>query len=222
MADRRASVRRVPYLVAYTSSIVRICQAARDAGVDLAGIGALATGEPVTATRLAAIQATGLTVTPIYASVDTGIVGKGCLAPSASDEVHLFHDLLATIQPPRETDWPGLPGHALLVSSLRDTAPLILLNVSLGDQGIVSGRRCECPLERLGWTMHLSTIRSYEKLTAAGMTFLDADLIYVIEEVLPARFWGNRGRLPAGRVGESGRFAVPSALRSPTGGPRSI
>jgi hypothetical protein len=180
-----------PYLVAYTSSIVRVCHAARDAGLDLSGVGALATGEPLTATRLAAIQATGLAVTPIYATVDTGIVGKGCLAPSVSDEVHLFQDLLATIQPPSDAARRGLPAHALLVSSLRDTAPLILLNVSLGDQGLVSERRCGCPLERLGWATHLSTIRSFEKLTTGGMTFLDSDLVYVIEEVLPARFGGT-------------------------------
>jgi hypothetical protein len=180
-----------PYLVAYTSSIIRVCRAAREAGVDLSGVRALATGEPLTATRLATIRATGLSATPIYASVDTGIIGKGCLAPSASDEVHLFQDLLAAIQPPLDTERSGLSAHALLVSSLRDTTPLVLLNVSLGDQGIVSERRCGCPLERLGWTTHLSTIRSFEKLTAGGMTFLDSDLVHVIEEVLPARFGGT-------------------------------
>jgi hypothetical protein len=42
----------------------------------------------------------------------------------------------------------------------------------------------------VGWTTHLHTIRSYEKLTAGGMTFLDADVIRVLEEVLPARFGG--------------------------------
>jgi hypothetical protein len=37
---------------------------------------------------------------------------------------------------------------------------------------------------------HLSSIRSFEKLTAGGMTFLDADVVRVLEEVLPARFGG--------------------------------
>jgi hypothetical protein len=35
------------------------------------------------------------------------------------------------------------------------------------------------------------TIRSFEKLTAAGMTFVDADVIRVLEEVLPTRFGGG-------------------------------
>ena len=80
---------------------------------------------------------------------------------------------------------------SLLVTSLRATAPLVLLNVSLGDQAVVAARACGCPLEDLGWTTHLHTIRSYEKLTAGGMTFLDTDLVRVLEEVLPTRFGGG-------------------------------
>jgi hypothetical protein len=51
-------------------------------------------------------------------------------------------------------------------------------------------RTCGCPLEELGWATHLHTVRSYEKLTAGGMNFLDADVIRVLEELLPARFGG--------------------------------
>jgi len=77
------------------------------------------------------------------------------------------------------------------MTSLRMTAPLILLNVALGDQAVLTERPCGCPLERLGWGVHLHTVRSYEKLTAGGMNFLDADLIRVLDEVLPARFGGG-------------------------------
>jgi hypothetical protein len=181
----------VPHLVAYTTSIVRVCQVASDAGIDLTGARALAAGEPLTVARLATIRRAGVAVTPIYASVDSGIVGKGCLAPETPDEIHLFHDLLAMVQPPRDAERDGLPAQALLATVLRDTAPFTLLNVSLGDQGTVLDRRCGCPLERLGWTTHLHSIRSFEKLTPGGMTFLDADLIHVIEDVLPARFGGT-------------------------------
>jgi hypothetical protein len=181
----------VPYLVAYTSSIVRLCQAAWDAGIDLTGAGALAAGEPLTAARLATIRRAGVAVAPIYAGIDTGVLGKGCLSPDAPDEIHLFHDLLAVIRPTLNDGSGGLPSRALLVSSLRATAPLTLLNVSLGDEGTITERRCGCPLERLGWATHLHTIRSFEKLTAGGVTFLDSDLIRTIEEVLPARFGGT-------------------------------
>jgi len=115
---------------------------------------------------------------------------RHCLAPGASDEVHLFHDLHALIQPGADGSRPGLPPHALLLSSIRSRAPLVLLNVSMGDQAVVEERSCGCPLEDVGWTTHLHTIRSYEKLTAGGMTFLDTDLITVLEEMLPIRFGG--------------------------------
>src|SRR5215212_9086421 len=61
----------------------------------------------------------------------------------------------------------------------------------MGDQAVLTRRACGCPLEALGWTTHLHTIRSYEKLTAGGMTFLDTDVVRVLEAVLPARFGGG-------------------------------
>jgi len=67
----------------------------------------------------------------------------------------------------------------------------VLLNVSMGDRAVVTQRRCGCPMEALGWTTHMHSIRSFEKLTAAGVTFLDADLIRVLEEVLPTKFGGG-------------------------------
>ncbi len=127
---------------------------------------------------------------PRYASTETSVIALGCLAPDQPDDLHVFHDLHALIH--AGTDAPGtrLPAQALLVSSLRATAPLMLLNVSLGDQALVVTRRCGCPLEGLGWTTHLHTIRSFEKLTAGGMQFLDADVVRVLEDVLPSRFGG--------------------------------
>jgi hypothetical protein len=55
----------------------------------------------------------------------------------------------------------------------------------------MTAERCGCPLERLGWASHLRDIGSLEKLTTAGMSFLDTDVIRVLEEVLPARFGGG-------------------------------
>jgi hypothetical protein len=52
-------------------------------------------------------------------------------------------------------------------------------------------RECGCPLGKLGLNLHLHTIRSFEKLTAGGMTFLDTDVIRILEEELPWRFGGG-------------------------------
>jgi hypothetical protein len=179
-----------PLLLTYSSPAVRLAEAARTAGLDLRGARLLIYGEPVTAPRLAALRRVGAEALPVYIAMETWRLGDGCMAPEQADDVHFLNDLHALVQAGESGRGAGLPPAALLVTSLRMSAPLVLLNAGLGDQAAIAERRCGCPLERLGWTTHLHTIRSYEKLTAGGMTFLDVDAIRVLEEVLPARFGG--------------------------------
>jgi len=148
-------------------------------------------GEPTTAARLAVFREAGASAMPVYASMETGTIGFGCLRPDAPDEVHLFGDRFALIQPEQAVATGDVPPQALFITSLRRTARLILLNVALGDQGQLGRRPCGCPHERVGWTLHVHTIRVYQKLTAGGMTFLDTDLARVLETVLPGRFGGS-------------------------------
>jgi hypothetical protein len=68
---------------------------------------------------------------------------------------------------------------------------MVLLNASLGDQAVLGRDPCGCPLAELGWSVRLHSIRSFEKLTAGGMTFLDTDVLRVLEELLPQRFGGG-------------------------------
>jgi hypothetical protein len=180
----------IPYLYTFASSAVRLAQAARDAGIELSGAQFLLMGEPTTAARLEVIRRSGADGLPRYGSIETGPIGYGCLAPKAPDDVHLFDDLHALIQPGSDAGVHGHPAHAIFVSSLRPAVPFVLLNVSMGDQATVEHRRCSCPMEALGWATHLRGIRSYEKLTTQGMTFLDTDVIRALEEVLPQRFGG--------------------------------
>lgn len=182
--------RRTPHLFTFSSPAVRLCQAAAASGIELRGAQFTLDGEPTTGARLEVIRRTGAEAVPRYSTMECGPIGEGCLAPGVPDDTHLLHDLHAVIQVGATEGHAGLPPGALLISSLRATAPLILLNVSLGDQAALKQRTCDCPLERLGWTTHLHTIRSYEKLTAGGMTFLDTDLVPVLEEALPLRFGG--------------------------------
>ena len=180
-----------PHLVAYVSPAVRLCEAAERTGRDLRGAHIRLVGEPVTAGRLAAIRRAGPEVSPDYGAVDVGLIGSACRAPAAPDEVHLWDDLIAVIQADAPPPGAGLPPATILFSSLRATAPLVLLNVSLGDQATVPERPCGCPLERLGWSRRLHSIRSFEKLTTGGMTVLDADVVRILETLLPARFGGG-------------------------------
>jgi hypothetical protein len=181
---------RIPHLWTYASSATRLCRAAADAGVDLRGARFSVSGEPATPARLAAVRRVGAEIVPRYGASDCGQIGFGCLAPAAADEVHWLSDLHALIQPLETEPDSRLPGTRLFMSSLRPTARLILLNASLGDRAVVTSRDCGCPFERLGWTLHAHTIRSDEKVTAAGMNFSDAELIRVLDDVLPARFGG--------------------------------
>jgi hypothetical protein len=182
----------VPLLQTFTSSAVRLCEAALESGVDIRGAHLVLGGEPVTAARLAPLRAAGVAGQTHYGSAETGsTMAYGCLQPSAPDEAHVTHDLFALVQPGDPPASPDLSPRALLTTTLRMCAPLILLNVSLGDEANLGRRPCGCPFEARGWTTHLHTIRSFEKLTAGGMTFLDVDAIRVLEEVLPRRFGGG-------------------------------
>jgi hypothetical protein len=180
---------RTPHLDTFVTPALRLVHEARARGVDLTGAHFTVVGEPLTSTRRAAIEASGASVVPTYRTAEAGSIGYGCLAPLAPDEVHLAHDLVAVLASPdsdgREVAQP------LWVTSLRRHAPMLLLNAALGDEGVITPRACHCPLERLGWRTHLHTIRGIDKLTAGGTTFLDTDLIRILDELLPARFGGG-------------------------------
>jgi len=66
-----------------------------------------------------------------------------------------------------------------------------MLNVESDDYGVLAERDCGCPFGEIGFRRHLSSIRSYDKLTSEGMTFLGSELISLVEELLPARFGGR-------------------------------
>jgi hypothetical protein len=173
------------------SGAARVCQAAYDAGIDMRGAQFTVGGEPVTAARLAEITRVGAQAIPRYATAECSIIAYGCRNPEAPDDVHVAHDHFAIIQPGTDVQIPALPPAGLLVTMLSPITRLILINASLGDQAVLSTRACGCPLAELGWPVHLHTIRSHEKLTAGGMTFLDTDVVRVLEEILPQRFGGT-------------------------------
>lgn len=181
---------RTPHLFTFPSAAVRISETARSAGLDVRGARFMVSGEPITGARLASIREAGAEPSTRYGTIESNAIGYGCLAPDHPDDVHLLHDLHAVIQVP-DRHASGLPAGGLLISSIDSSTPMVLLNLSLGDAGTMGPRSCGCPLEAAGWRTHLHTIRSFEKLTAGGMTFLGSDVIRVLEEALPGRFGGG-------------------------------
>lgn len=179
-----------PHLLTFPSAAVRLCQAATSAGLDIRGAQFMVSGEPITEARLTSIRAAGAEPSTCYGTIESNAIGYGCLAPAHPDDVHFLHDLHGLVQLP-DRHASSLPPGALLISSVDSSAPMILLNLSLGDAATIESRSCGCPLEKAGWSTHIHTIRSFEKLTAGGMTFLGTDVIRVLEDVLPRRFGGG-------------------------------
>jgi phenylacetate-coenzyme A ligase PaaK-like adenylate-forming protein len=145
--------------------------------------------EPLTQARRDSIEAAGARAVMTYGFSEGGTVGHQCRCPSAPDDVHLADDAFAVI-PGEAPPWDGPPGTPLLLTSLRPTAPKVLLNTDIGDTGVLETRVCGCLFEVLGYHRHLHTIRSGHKLTGEGVTFLGPDLAHVLETVLPRRFGG--------------------------------
>ncbi len=188
-AERKSG--RIPHILTYPSSALAACLAARENGLDIRGSCFTLGGEPITAARLQLIRSTGAEAWPRYGAMECGPIGYGCMCPEHHDEVHVLADLHALIQVGTAAAPHGFPERALMVSSLHPRAPFTMLNTSMGDCATFSSRSCGCPLETLGWTTHLHTIRSYEKYTAAGMTFDAADIIRILDEALPQQFGGR-------------------------------
>jgi hypothetical protein len=180
----------IPHLFGYVSSVVRLCEAAGKAGMDLRSCSFTVTGEPFSPSRAALIRSSGAMVTTRYGAAEAGSIGYGCLQPECVDDVHLLHDRVAVIQTDGEGDGDNL-AKPLFVTSLLPSSPLLLLNVSLGDKGVITRRQCGCSLERYGWHTHVHSVSSSEKFTCEGMSFPQAAIVRIVEEVLPARFGGN-------------------------------
>jgi hypothetical protein len=190
MADELRA-HRTPHLWGYASTAVRICQAAAAAGVDLAGARFTMGGEPTTAARRAVVEAAGAVALPRMGATETDILAFACAHPESPDDMHFLDDRHALLQPGAAGERPGVRRDAMLVTSLLDSAPLVLLNACLGDRATAVRRRCGCGVEKDGWSLHIHDVRSYEKLTAGGITLLDVDVVRVLEETLPGRFGGG-------------------------------
>ena len=178
-------------LNAPASSGVRVCLAAERAGLDVSGTLFRLGGEPLTEAKRAVVERAGARAVCHYAMGELGRIGIACADGEALDDVHVATDKLAAIRRPREVG--GRTVDALLYTTLQPSCPKLLLNVESDDYGVMVIRDCACAVGAAGLRTHLHTIRSYEKLTSEGMNFLAADLLGLVEEVLPGRFGGGPG-----------------------------
>ncbi len=204
-------------VVTYVSSAMRVCAAAISAGASLEGALFVVLGEPLTESRANTIRASGAEVTSTYSSTETGTIADGCADPIAPDDVHLLLDRAVAIRHPMPAGGRTVDG--LLLTKLSPTASTIMLNVEAGDTGQIVERTCACPYGVLGYSQHLHSITSYEKLTGEGMTYDASALAAAIEAVLPARFGGSSTDYQAYEELEDNHLVRLTLLVSPRLGP---
>jgi len=180
-----------PLLDANVSTMIRVCRAALEAGVNISGSLFRTGGEPYTPTRARIVEATGSRAACNYGLSETGRLGIACGRPAAPDDVHVLNDKVALLQRSRRVPGLGFDANAIYVSTLHPSTPKLMLNVEIGDHATPSRRECGCPLGAIGFAEHLDTIRSYEKLTSEGMHFVNSDILELLEKTLPERFGGG-------------------------------
>jgi hypothetical protein len=178
-------------IAASPSPGVRVCLAAEEAGLDLAGATFMGGGEPFTAAKKAVFDRVGARHITFYISVDAGPMGLPCAAPLEENDQHFLEDNLALIQHPRKVAGAEGTVDAFYFTSLRDRMSKVLLNMESDDYGVVEHRSCGCPLEALGYRRHIRRIRSYGKLTGESVTLVGSEMVRILEQVLPARFGGT-------------------------------
>lgn len=173
------------------SCAVRIAAAARMAGTSLAHVTFMVQGEPVTPVRRTLIEASGARLIATYGTVETRPIAYSCPHATEVDDMHLMAHTWAAILHPRPILDDGAPVNALLLTALNPRASKVYLNAELGETATIEWRACGCPLGDLGLRVHLSNVRSYEKVSSEGTTFAQTSLIETLEVALPARFGGD-------------------------------
>jgi hypothetical protein len=172
------------------ASSVRVAMAALERGMDISGTVFRVGGEPFTDAKASVLRAAGTRWASHYTMGETGRIAVACPRGGAVDDAHILEDKMAVIQEPRRGG-SGAPAPVNVYTTLHGATPKLMLNVESDDYGPLVRRSCGCLLDEVGYDLHIQDIRSWEKLTSEGMNFLGADLLRLVEEVLPARFGGN-------------------------------
>jgi len=176
----------------FATSAVRVCMAAQENNWNIRGTRFLVTGEPLTAQKKREIESVGGTAIPVYGISEAGVIAAGGTKEyPQSDHCYLYKDTTAIITHSIEVAHSGIVVPSFLFTTLLYESPKLLLNVGMGDYGTLYTKADESEFGKIGFDTHVSDIRSYEKLTGEGVTFVDSDFITILEKELPERFGGQ-------------------------------
>ena len=172
------------------ASAVRVCEAAAAHGLDISGSFFRVGGEPYTTGKASVISRAGCRAVSNYAMSEVGRIASACGNPQALDDLHVASDKVAVLARDVFPSGATSPVPGLFLTTLHPSTPKLMINVEVGDYATLSTRACGCIWHRLGQTLYVHGIRSYEKLTADGMHFVGSDLLDLVEQALPAQFGG--------------------------------
>lgn len=185
-----------PNCVIYTfaTSAVRICMAAKENNYNIKNVRFLVTGETLTQQKRKEIESVGAIPIPVYGISEAGVIAAGCNEAhknNEADHCHIYKDTTAIISHSYTVPHFGNTVNSFLFSTILYESPKLLLNVGMGDYGDIYNEKTDCAFGRMGFDTHIANIRSYEKLTGEGVTFVDTDFIRIIEKELPQKFGGS-------------------------------
>jgi hypothetical protein len=189
-AARKIAAGTPPLIAANPSATARICAAAVDRGIDLDGTFFRMGGEPFTPAKRALLEAVGASGACLFYNGEVGgLSGIPCADTVELDDVHVCsHRLALGTRDVELRDGTIVP--AMCCTTIHHTARTTAINLVTDDFAVVEERECTCELGNLGLNTHVHSIRSFEKLTGEGVSFLGEPLIELVERVLPARHGG--------------------------------
>ncbi|MDH3444902.1 MAG: hypothetical protein OEN50_13315 [Deltaproteobacteria bacterium] len=182
-----------PCVTTVVSNAIRIARTATETGLSLEGVTLHVSGEPLTQFKKRLLEEAGARIVLHYGP--GGGVGSalGCGNAQLFDEMHIPQTMFTLIENPRTVDYGESAIHPLMLTTLHLAAPRFLFNVENGDYATMLTRDCGCPLQKVGFTRHIHTVRSFEKMTSEGMNYSGADLFELLENTIPSEFGGGPG-----------------------------
>lgn len=189
MRDKKTNCR----ITSVSSTAARIARLAIEKGFSLYGTKFHVSGEPLTQSKRNLIEKSGANVTLHYGPGDGTGGLLGCGNPMFNDEVHLPECLFTLVEHSRQLDKDRPEIQPLIFTTLHPAAPRFLFNVENGDYATLIKRDCNCPLQKIGFTQHIHTIRSFEKLTSDGANYAGIEVFELLEDIIPSEFGGGPG-----------------------------
>ena len=171
-AGRKVAAGTPPLIAANPSASARISAVAAERAIDVRGTFFRMGGEPFTPAKEALLASVGATGACLFYNGEVGgLSGVPCAEPAGLGDVHLCsHRLALSTRDVALRDGTTVP--ALCLTSIHHTVRATAINLVTDDFAVVEERECACELGRLGLKTHLHSIRSFEKLTGEGVSFL--------------------------------------------------